>query len=278
MAKYRKVDPRIWNDAKFRSLSDHGKLAFFFLLTHPHMTAIGAMRATVPGLAAEIGWALKGFTEAFQEALAKGMTKHDSEACLVWLPNFLKYNRPESPNVVKAWATALELLPECGLKDIVIQNAKAFAEALPEAFLKALPEAFAKSMPNQEQEQEQEQEERLSDPDGSDVGDKSPPPCPHEEIVKLYHAMLPTLPRVREWTKARQSMLTSRWREKPERQSLDWWRKFFGYVAGCAFLTGNVPGRNGGPPFMADLEWLVRPSNFVKVIEGKYEQREAANG
>jgi len=50
MSRYRKVDPRIWNDAKFRSLDDQGKLAFFFLLTHPHMTAIGAMRASIPGL------------------------------------------------------------------------------------------------------------------------------------------------------------------------------------------------------------------------------------
>lgn len=28
MARYRKVDPRIWNDAKFRALNDQGKLSF----------------------------------------------------------------------------------------------------------------------------------------------------------------------------------------------------------------------------------------------------------
>lgn len=156
MSRYRKVDPRIWNDEKFRMLSDNGKLAFFFLLTHPQQTMLGAMRATIPGLAAEIGWSEEAFREAFREALAKGMAEHDERACLVALPNFLKYNRPESPNVVKAWADALDLLPECSLKSRVIARSKAFAEGLPEAFAKALPEAFAKSMPNQEQEQEQE--------------------------------------------------------------------------------------------------------------------------
>ena len=45
VARYRKIDPRVWNDEKFVSFSDDGKLAFLFVLTHPSMTAIGAMRA-----------------------------------------------------------------------------------------------------------------------------------------------------------------------------------------------------------------------------------------
>lgn len=97
------------------------------------------------------------------------------------------------------------------------------------------------------------------------------PPCPHQEIVSLYHETLPMLPQVKEWTDERQSYLRSRWREKPERQSLEWWRKYFEYVKTSDFLIGNAPPQTGKPPFMADLEWLVRPSNFVKVIEGKYE-------
>lgn len=158
MSKYRKIDVRIWNDAKFRDLSHNAKLVFFFLLTHPNMTALGAMRSTLSGLAEELDFELEAFREAFREAFAKGMVKHDSKACLIALPNFIKYNQPESPNVVKAWANSLDLLPECDLKNDVISlsaNAlkgysKAFREALPEAFLKTYP----KSMPNQEQEQE----------------------------------------------------------------------------------------------------------------------------
>jgi hypothetical protein len=34
---------------------------------------------------------------------------------------------------------------------------------------------------------------------------------------------------------------------------------------------GLVDGCEGKAPFQADLEWLVRPTNFNKVIEGKYE-------
>lgn len=187
MAHYRKIDTRIWNDRKFLALSDRGKLAFMFLLTHPHLTAIGAMRATAPGMAHELGWTEKAFREAFGEVLAKGMAKHDESACFVWVPNFLKYNRPESPNVVKSWSSWFDLLPECSLKSQLQQQVKAFAEGLSEGFRKALGEAFAKGMPNQEQEQEhkQEQEQQVRE----DAGASNPRPRfvpPTIEEVRAY--------------------------------------------------------------------------------------------
>ncbi len=161
MARYRKVDSRIWNDAKFRGLTDNGKLAFFMMLTHPNMTALGGMRTTLAGLAEELGWTAVAFRKAFAEIIGSGMAKHDEKACLLVLPNFLRYNVPESPNVIKAWTGSLDLLPECPLKEQLIGNAIAFVEGMSEAFAKALPEAFRqakpKSMANQEQEQEQEQ-------------------------------------------------------------------------------------------------------------------------
>lgn len=156
MARYRKIDTRIWNDAKFNGLSERGKLVFFFGLTHPNLTMLGAMRATIPGLAAEIGIPAEAFREAFQEALLKGMTKHDEKASFLWFPNFLRYNKPESPNVVKSWPEAYDLVPECTLKQDLFQHVKAYAEGLTEAFGKAFHEAFAKTMPNQEPEQEPE--------------------------------------------------------------------------------------------------------------------------
>src|SRR6266550_4963546 len=115
MARFRKVSPAIHNDEKFTALSDDAQLTFFYLLTHPHQTSLGAMRASIPGLAAEKRWPLSRFARAFQEIQSKGMVRHDPAASFIWLPNFLKYNGPESPNVVKSWGQALDLLPECAL-------------------------------------------------------------------------------------------------------------------------------------------------------------------
>ena len=179
MSRYRKIDVRIWNDEKFRLLSDAGQLAFLFVLTHPSMTPLGAMRATIPGLAAEKRWSAEGFREAFGEALAKGMVEYEESASCVALPNFLKYNPPENPNVVKAWESSLDLIPEGSLKTLTMQRAKAFLKGRTKAFAEALPKAFAeglakplpKGMPKQEQEQEPEQEQ---DSEGLGGGRLSP--------------------------------------------------------------------------------------------------------
>lgn len=98
------------------------------------------------------------------------------------------------------------------------------------------------------------------------------PDCPHADIVELYHEILPSLAVVKSWSDERQAMLRKRWREDPKRQSLDYWRRFFVHVSQSPFLMGKVLDRNGRP-FSADLEWLVRPTNFLKIIEGKYHDK-----
>jgi len=98
------------------------------------------------------------------------------------------------------------------------------------------------------------------------------PPCPHQEIIDLYHEILPELPRVRVWNGTRRKLLQARWREDPEHQSLDFWRSYFNTVRESDFLLGRVPGSNGNF-FQATLEWLIRPTNFAKVLEGFYSNR-----
>jgi hypothetical protein len=180
-ARYRKIDPRIWNDEKFRLLSDDGKLVFLFVLTHPHMTALGAMRATVPGLAAELGWKAERFESAAAETISQGIVEHCKEASWVGIPNFLRYNEPEGPNsVTKAWASALNLLPECHQKSRLIQRCRVYLEAKSQPFKHAIGKAIwdvfsdTKSNPSgipeqelkPELEQDQEQEEELKDTTG----------------------------------------------------------------------------------------------------------------
>lgn len=94
--------------------------------------------------------------------------------------------------------------------------------------------------------------------------------CPHIEIIELYAKHLPMLTQVRDWTDKRNRLLKARWREKKERQSLDWWDRFFAYVATSDFLTGK------SKDWQADIEWLLNASNIVKVTEGKYENKAAA--
>lgn len=142
MARYSKIERCIAADAKFNQLSDNAQLVFFTLLTHPHLTTLGAMRANVPGLAHERKWGKKKYHKVLEELVQQGMVKYDDSASLVWLPNYLKHNHPESPNVVKSWAKSLDCLSECALRNEIIQHTKAFIENFSKEFREALPSVF----------------------------------------------------------------------------------------------------------------------------------------
>ncbi len=138
MSRYRKVEVRIWSDEKFRALSPvqpSGQGLCFFLLTGPHTGPIpGLFRAGRAAMAEELGWPLEAFDEAFREVSEQGMAKADFAARLMWLPNAIKHNKPESPNVVKSWSAEFDLLPECPLKLEALEAIKTFVCSLGPGF------------------------------------------------------------------------------------------------------------------------------------------------
>jgi uncharacterized phage protein (TIGR02220 family) len=142
MSRYRKVDPKFWADEKVRAFSDDGKLGFLYVVTHPHLNAIGAMRASLEGLAAELGWSPRRLRVALEPAMRAGMIEYDATACFIALPRFLKYNDVESPNGLNVWVGALDLVPECQGKERLIARCRAHLEAKSEGFRNAIPDAI----------------------------------------------------------------------------------------------------------------------------------------
>lgn len=260
MGRYRRIDTRIHNDENFRALSDDGKLLFFTLLTHQHMTSVGAMRATIAGLAAEQGWRVPKYRKAFREAFAKGMVEVDEKACYVGLPNFLKYNPPESPNVVKSWAGILDLIPECALKVALYQRVKALAEGLGEAFREALPEAMRKAS-------------RIPEPIPMPI----PEPIPDKdsdaiaevakEFVAAWNALGKPFSKIIVWGPDRQKLLTLRLKN-------DWWREHWREGLERMKASPFCRGETDRGTWIADVEFFLRPNSLTKILEGKYDHRE----
>ena len=138
MAHYRKIDVAIWNDATFASMKLQGKMAFVFLITHPNMTGVGAMRATLPGLSAELGISQKDFGAVF----SKGLAVYSAEESCVFIPRFIKYQGCDSLNVLKSWIAQLQFIPHGKVKDYAIATLYEFIEG--NAVAKALGKGFAK--------------------------------------------------------------------------------------------------------------------------------------
>ena len=96
------------------------------------------------------------------------------------------------------------------------------------------------------------------------------PPCPQKEIVATYNRIcVPAgCPEIREWDHTAITWLRSRWREKPERQSMSWWENFLHEeIATSDFLTGKKGD------WTADLRWIVKSANFAKILNGAYRNR-----
>lgn len=150
---YRRIDIRMWGDQRFRALSSpnpNAQTLWIYLLTGPHTEAIPGLSIAGEAMLAEaLGWSLKAFREAFREAFAKGLVKADWQARVLWIPNAIRYNPPESPNVVKSWGKLFDRVPECELKAEAWRGLKAFVEGLGEgfreAFLKGFGEGYGES-------------------------------------------------------------------------------------------------------------------------------------
>ena len=172
MAKYRKIDVRIWNDRKFRELDDKAKLAFFLVLTHPDTNQLGMLRSRSVALAMELGWHPDDMSDAMLMLCRMGMLMVDDKAGFIFIPNFLKYTPPTGPNAVKGWSGLLDQMPECALLTHAISCLKPFICGLSEGLQNAIPDdikdAISHAIPDdikdahriQEQEQEQEKEQK----------------------------------------------------------------------------------------------------------------------
>jgi uncharacterized protein YdaU (DUF1376 family) len=140
-------------------------------------------------------------------------------------------------------------------------------------------EPIAKATINDKPITNNEVNTNICPPSGEPAVKDGLPECQHQAVIDLYHQHLPTLRRVEVWNAARQGYLRQRWREVAWELAntktivaadvLNWWAEFFQHVAKSKFLTGRIQHKDGRA-FAADLEWIVKPSNFAKIVEGKY--------
>jgi hypothetical protein len=127
---------------------------------------------------------------------------------------------------------------------------------------------------NRREGQGQGEGQKSSTLNPADAGSAKPavPPCPHLDIISLYHKHLPMGRQVNPelWSGTRAKHLQARWREAEKRQRVEWWEKFFMHCAASDFLTGKTPPAQGRKQFEISLDWIVNPTNFAKIYEGAY--------
>ena len=299
MRDYAKVSPQFWTGTtgkKLKSAGPEAVIVAMYLMTSPSANMIGLFYIPVIYIAHETGLGFEGASMGLKGAIEAGFCTYDEASEYVFVHEMARYQiagqLKSGDKQCKGVENELSKVPKGALE-------LAFREKYGNAFhIKTTThfEGPLKVLRSQEQEQEQEQDKELESANAdlsAELPTETPPasakpakpakharppcpPCPHDAIIAAYHEILPELPAVRSWTDNRRKHLQARWRESGERQEVGWWQRFFSYVRRCPWLMGGgVPG-DGRSVFRADLGWLVKPENFAKVLEGRYEQRTAA--
>jgi len=106
------------------------------------------------------------------------------------------------------------------------------------------------------------------------------PACPVDQVVALYHEVLPELPRCRLMPDARRKALVRRWRwvlssrlaDGSRRaasvdDALAWFRRFFERARSSDFLMGRAARAAGHEGWQCDLDFLLGDKGLKTVVE-----------
>jgi DNA-binding transcriptional ArsR family regulator len=95
---------------------------------------------------------------------------------------------------------------------------------------------------------------------------------PYQEIVGMFNETCTDLPQVKTLSDSRKRAIKARFKELDK--DTDKIRELFEKVQQSDFLTG----RKEGSDWQAGFDWIMKPSNMPKILEGNYDNRESSNG
>ena len=94
------------------------------------------------------------------------------------------------------------------------------------------------------------------------------PPCPFKKIMELYHQICVSYPRIEDIEGERKKAVAARWRKYG---NLETFEKVFRIAEASSFMKGE-----NTRDWHANFDWMMRPSNIVKILEHRYDDKPTA--
>lgn len=110
--RYYRVACRFFDDEKVRRWPDWAKLFALYLLTSKHRNLEGLFVLPPNYIAADLRWTLKRVMTGLEFLSKEEFLLFDLETNLLLLKNALRYQQPDSPNVLKGVLGRLRNLPD----------------------------------------------------------------------------------------------------------------------------------------------------------------------
>lgn len=119
-----------------------------------------------------------------------------------------------------------------------------------------------------DQEQDQDQDQEYST---SPIGDVSAQAekVQFKGVVDAYHELCPSFPKIQELTDSRKNVIRARWKSG---KRMDDFRELFAKAEASDFLSGRKPSDRHT---VFNLDWLLKAANWIKVLEGNYNNDRA---
>lgn len=280
MRDYGIVSPQFWVGKTGRSLRGdvHAQLLAVYLMTSPHANMIGVYYCPVDYMAKETGIPIEGASKALQRLVDEDFCTYDDEIEWVFVHKFAEHQIGAAlkPGDKRAKGVINELakVPACQCKTEFFRRYSAPYDIKNQD---AVPSPFeAPPKPGSETEAGSETET------GPEIN-SSPaklPTCPKQDVIDLYHEVLPEMPPVRIMTSGRNKALDHFWkfvltskkttgepRAQSGEQALAWIRSYFETARNNDFLMARLPRTGAHANWKCDLDFLLCERGMKHVIE-----------
>jgi len=138
-SRWRRIYSLEWHASAFQRLTDPERVVYFYAKTGPQSTSIGIYRISTAVAVEDIGNLMPIDFDVRLDVVCRACDWHfDPATRVLWIPEWLDENPPQSPNVCKSWRKLLANLPDCDLKfeaaHVIYSHLKDFPEAFREHF------------------------------------------------------------------------------------------------------------------------------------------------
>lgn len=256
-ARFRRLDPRLWNDEGFRACSLEEKLIALYMFT-AQSNRIGLFSFSPGKACEELELSAQTFRKGSEKVCRTFHWEWDERARVLFIPTWWKYNAPENPNVLKSYLRDLHDLPRTPLLTRFSANLQYLPITFHQTFQEGLPQPSPQRIGDKETDTEIEKETEREAPSHS-IGVTA------KEIQNRWNAIAGVKP-CKEIGETIRERIQARIKKHSKSE---WWDSFFQRVQASDFLCGRTHGSRG--PFRASLAWVLAPTNLDKLLAGDYD-------
>lgn len=271
MAIKRIVDTGFWTDDKVvDEFSPEDRYFMLYLMTNPHSSQLGIYKFNKRIMAFEMGYSVEAVSvmlERFQDKYKVIIISEETNEIAIL--NYLRYS------IMKGGKPVEDLLVreigEIKNKDLigkVFEHIRSY-ENLNITVLKVIEQNLSISNIN---DNENENGESYTDTPHESCNesytDTSSDPVKKtdkiQDVVDLFNTIVPSMPKVKSLTATRKKNITLRLKDYGMEKIVEVFHK----AEASDFLCGRIK------EWKAGFDWVMKPENFVKIMEGNYDNKE----